>query len=249
LALGFRVEADVADDRLAQQLGSDELADSLPRCRSVIGDHREIAFVLPHDLVDDPLGRADGHEAADHQARAIGNHGDRLLKRDRLHVAPVFLASGRSPPAESHAQLHFNVMPTSPGIPPGKSTISNRNLYPRGFKCSSQNRNSSSGSPVSVFSQPGSCWLMARPRSVKSWFGKRPTSTSVRPLSTARLMIAAARLIRSSLETPDGLTKRSSSAFFSASACARRRISLEASSASTAAIFFMQSFAEGRSSS
>ena len=59
LPLSFGVEADVAHDRLAQQLGADELADSPARHRRVVGDHSEIALVLAHDLVDDPLGRAD----------------------------------------------------------------------------------------------------------------------------------------------------------------------------------------------
>ena len=37
-------------------------------------------------------------------------------------------------PRPKYAQPHFSVMPTSPGIPPGKSMISTLNLYPRSRK-------------------------------------------------------------------------------------------------------------------
>src|SRR5215467_10673086 len=121
--------------------------------------------------------------------------------------------------------------------------------YPFGCKNFFQNSNSSLGNPVSVCSQPDSCWLMARPWSVKSVFGKRPTSTSVRPLFTARLMMAAARLSRSSSDTPEGPCSLSSKAFFSASTAACLRICSEAFSASTNAIFLLQSEALGSSSS
>src|SRR5262249_14478232 len=121
--------------------------------------------------------------------------------------------------------------------------------YPFGCKNFFQNSNSSLGNPVSVCSQPDSCWLMARPWSVKSVFGKRPTSTSVRPLFTALLMMAAARLSRSSSDTPEGPFSLSSKAFFSASTAACLRICSEAFSASTNAIFLLQSEALGSSSS
>ena len=89
LPLGLGVEPDVAHDRLAHQLGFDQLADSSARHRGVVGDHCEVAFVLAHDLVNDALGRTDGHEAADHQACAVGDHGDRLIEREGSHDAPV----------------------------------------------------------------------------------------------------------------------------------------------------------------
>ena len=82
LPLRFGIEANVAHDRLAHQLGRDQLADARGRHRGIVGDHRQIALVLPHDFVDDALGRADGHEAADHQACAIGDHGNRLIERE-----------------------------------------------------------------------------------------------------------------------------------------------------------------------
>src|SRR5512143_1378793 len=90
---------------------------------------------------------------------------------------------------------------------------------------------------------------MARPRSVKSVFGKRPTSTSVRPLLTALLTIAAARFIRSSSDTPECAFSLSSRAFFSASTSACLRIYSEAFSASAMAILLLQSAAVGRRSS
>src|ERR1044072_7353604 len=87
---------------------------------------------------------------------------------------------------------------------------------------------------------------MARPRSVHILLGKRTTSTSVRPLLTARLMIAAARFIRSSSLTPVGLLRRSTNCFFSSSAAFRRRMYSAAFSASISALFFRQSTADGR---
>ena len=57
--------------------------------------------------------------------------------------------------AKAHA--HFRVMPTSPGMPPGKSMIWTLSLYPSGRSCRCQNSYISLGRPVSVDSQPGSC--------------------------------------------------------------------------------------------
>ena len=50
---------------LRTSLGADQLADADTRQGGVVGDHGEFALSLPHDLIDDPFGRADGHEAAD----------------------------------------------------------------------------------------------------------------------------------------------------------------------------------------
>jgi hypothetical protein len=66
----------MAHDRLAQQLRVDQLADPPARRRRVIGNHGKVMLFLPHDLVDDALGRTHGHEAADHQACPIGDHGN-----------------------------------------------------------------------------------------------------------------------------------------------------------------------------
>jgi hypothetical protein len=63
LLLGFRIQADVADDRLLHEAGTHQLADAHSRHRRVVGDHGEIALALAHQLVDHGLGSADGHEA------------------------------------------------------------------------------------------------------------------------------------------------------------------------------------------
>jgi hypothetical protein len=85
LTLGFWIEPDVTDDHAPQQFGSNELANSDARRRRVVGNDCEIAFSLPDDLVDDGFGRADAHEAADHQTRPRGYHLDGIMERNHLH--------------------------------------------------------------------------------------------------------------------------------------------------------------------
>ena len=98
----------------------------------------------------------------------------------------------------------------------------------------------------SVFSQPGSILLlMARPRSVHITLGNRYTSTSVKPFFTARWTMLATRLSACSSDTPEGLLRRSSNAFFSASAFALARISSDAFSASAKASCSIICFALG----
>ena len=63
LPLRFGIETDVAHDRLAQEPGANKLANPLVRRRRVVGDDRQVALVLAHDLVDDALGRADAPES------------------------------------------------------------------------------------------------------------------------------------------------------------------------------------------
>ena len=75
---------------LADKSGADQLADAPAGHRSVVGDHGEIALSLAHELIDHALGRAHRHEAADHQARAVGNHGDRIFKRRSFSSAPSY---------------------------------------------------------------------------------------------------------------------------------------------------------------
>ena len=64
---------------LRSSLAATSLPIPLSGRRRVVGDHRQVAFVLPHDLVDEALRRAHAHEPADHQARAVGDHGNRLF--------------------------------------------------------------------------------------------------------------------------------------------------------------------------
>jgi hypothetical protein len=80
----------VAHDGPAQQLRIDQLADAPAGRGGIIGDHGQIAFALTHDLVDEPLGRTHGHEAADHQARAVGDHCRRLIEGEGSHASCSF---------------------------------------------------------------------------------------------------------------------------------------------------------------
>jgi len=45
-------------------------------------------FCLGNDLVDHALRRSDAHEAADHHAGAVGDHGGCLIETDGLHIYP-----------------------------------------------------------------------------------------------------------------------------------------------------------------
>jgi hypothetical protein len=73
LLLRLGVEADVAHDGLAHDPRADQLADANARQRIVVGDYGETALFLAHQLVDQPLGRAHAHEAADHHAGTVGD--------------------------------------------------------------------------------------------------------------------------------------------------------------------------------
>jgi polyphosphate kinase 2 len=92
---------------------------------------------------------------------------DMMLAATDTDFAPWYIVRSddkkRARPRWACAHTHFRVMPTSPGTPSGKSTIWTLSLYPSGRSCRFQNSYSSFGKPVSVVSQPGSCWLMARP--------------------------------------------------------------------------------------
>ena len=82
----------MAYDRLAKRLGTHKLADADARLCGVIGDDREVALALPHDLIDHTLGRTDTHKAADHQACAVRNHLDGAIEQNRLHVLSTAVA-------------------------------------------------------------------------------------------------------------------------------------------------------------
>ena len=71
--LRLGVEADVARDGLAHHARANQLADAGAGQRIVVGDDRQVALFLAHQLVDQPLGRAHAHEAADHHARPVGD--------------------------------------------------------------------------------------------------------------------------------------------------------------------------------
>jgi hypothetical protein len=86
LLLSFGIEPDVARNDPAHQIRRHEFPDADARQRRVVGDHREVALALADELVDDPLGRANTHEAAHHQARAILNLLDRAFEGCRPHA-------------------------------------------------------------------------------------------------------------------------------------------------------------------
>src|SRR5262249_39996715 len=108
LLLGLRIEADVTGDQPADQAFVHELADALAGPGGVVGDHREIALALAHQLVDHALRAADGHEAADHHTRAVGNEGDGILHRDSFHGRPsVGICSASAEPVHGPVATRF----------------------------------------------------------------------------------------------------------------------------------------------
>jgi len=87
LALRLGIEPDMAHHDLAEEPRFDELADPLSGHGGVIGADGQIPLALAENLVDEALGRADGHEAADHEARAVRDEGDGLLEREGAHLS------------------------------------------------------------------------------------------------------------------------------------------------------------------
>jgi hypothetical protein len=89
----------MADNRFAQEVGSNELADADTGRSGVVGDDREIVFLLPDEFVDQHFRRPDAHEAADHQRRPVRDQSRRLIKRDRFHF---WAPAARMPRARQH---------------------------------------------------------------------------------------------------------------------------------------------------
>ena len=72
---------------MRSSLRVDQLADADARAGGVVGDDGEVALALPHQLVHQAFGRADAHEAADHEVLApLGIMRDGLLEGHALHV-------------------------------------------------------------------------------------------------------------------------------------------------------------------
>ena len=86
LPLRLGIETDVARNGLADQTRVDKLADAAPGNRRIVRDDGEVAFSLPHEFIDDALRRPNTHEAADHEGRPLGDHGDRFLNGNSFHV-------------------------------------------------------------------------------------------------------------------------------------------------------------------
>ena len=83
---------------VATSAASNSLPMPTPGHGGVVGDHGEVALALPDQFVDQALGRADAHEAADHHARAVGDHRDGFFDGNGLHAeTPVVRAIGRDP--------------------------------------------------------------------------------------------------------------------------------------------------------
>ena len=74
---------------LAMTLRTDRAVISLPMPRPGAAVSFAITvrsrFFLPHDLVDQPLRRTHRHEAANHDACAVRDHGNCLIERDGSH--------------------------------------------------------------------------------------------------------------------------------------------------------------------
>jgi hypothetical protein len=82
--------------------GIDELTDTAPRERRIVRDNGQIAFALPHELVDEALGSSDAHEPADHQGRTVRDERNGFGDGNRFHLEtsprskPLFTAVGET---------------------------------------------------------------------------------------------------------------------------------------------------------
>src|SRR5262249_26597387 len=85
LALRLRIESDVTGDGPADKALVDQFSNAATWNRGVIRNDREIPFSLPYQFIDDTLGGPDTHEAANHKACSIRNHGDGIFDRNRFH--------------------------------------------------------------------------------------------------------------------------------------------------------------------
>src|SRR5262249_56543260 len=100
LLLGLGIKADMAGDGAADEPGIDELTDTAPRERRIVRDNGQIAFALPHELVDETLGSSDAHEPPDHQGRTVGDERNGFGDGNRFHLKtsprsrPLFTAVG-----------------------------------------------------------------------------------------------------------------------------------------------------------
>ena len=74
LLLRFRIEPDMRADHARHLRAVEQLADALAGRGRVIADQGKVRLLLAHQFVEQALRRADGHEAADHDARAVRDH-------------------------------------------------------------------------------------------------------------------------------------------------------------------------------
>jgi len=80
--LRLRVRADVAGDEAADEARRNQLSDAYAWPCRVIGDQGQIASALSYQFVDQATRGTDTHEAADHQARPIGDQRNSIGDRD-----------------------------------------------------------------------------------------------------------------------------------------------------------------------
>ena len=72
LLLRLGVEADVGGDELCNRAGRDELADAVAGGSRVVRDDGQVLDAAHDYRVDEPMGRADAHEAADQADAPLG---------------------------------------------------------------------------------------------------------------------------------------------------------------------------------
>ncbi len=89
LPLRLGIQADVRRHELLDQLRFDQAGDAETGTPGVVGDDRQVLAALAHELGDQPMRRADAHEAADHERRAVGD----LLHRGRDRYCFVHVRS------------------------------------------------------------------------------------------------------------------------------------------------------------
>lgn len=92
--LGQRVETDVRCDDAADETRGNHLSDADAAAGGIVGDHSEIAFAGGDDRVNEPVWRADAHEATNHKCCAVRDHCSSISRRDGFfHRSLISVAS------------------------------------------------------------------------------------------------------------------------------------------------------------
>ena len=127
LAARLGIQADVGGDQLVDGLDRDQLADAEVRPARVVGDDSKVFFALPDEFVDDAMRRADSHESADHQNRAVRDHLDRFGARNCFvdHELP-FMYEGEILVANSGANAAAGRLPPEGGKPPDAPVLTGK---------------------------------------------------------------------------------------------------------------------------
>ena len=97
LGLRFGVQPDMRGDQPFDSAGGDQLANAQPRFRGVIGNHRQIPCAPCHQRVNQAGRRANPHESADMNGRAVLDQVGRGGGLDGMfHTAPPNSAAARA---------------------------------------------------------------------------------------------------------------------------------------------------------